>query len=744
MRGFYLLVFFCFSVRLFAQDYLAVPSSNPEFFPHGIEVNNDKIFFQQDTVVYDFNTRDLPFIDDFSKDHFPPLVKDPANDPRVTKSRFYAIRINGQVYNGAMGFVGDTTYTYGISLAGDTMSTIENPIQLIQYYDLSKYPPTFDLLNTYPPYNLFDTVGGGTDTSFLAATFVQDSIQYYVVEKDSTSFYLDRQACRSTSMGFYPPSIGVATFDGLNQFGLPYNFDDIAPNGRADNLTSVPIDLSGTSDSTYFSFYYQAKGFALDGPNQNDSLSLEFFNSTTQRWGLVWQKQGQAPTAPVDSFRQEIIRVEPQFRTADFQFRFRNRARLNGAYDNWHIDYIYLDDNRRKTDTAKKDISYVYPATSLLKEYEAMPVWHFKTNPALYMTDSVRLLVRNNFSGPLNVFNKIVIPDTIANNNYYIFPGASQFLQIQPFGSLSLTYPIDFTYPPSAVDTIGVFKGFCDIDFRPAPIETKDFIRGNDSTNSRAVLSNYYAYDDGSAEAGYGINTGSQGGNTSYLAVRFDMPFQDTLGGVQMYFLPQANDIRTQSFNLTVWSSLSPPTIVYQQEVRSRAIFDEKNAYISYFFDTLIVVGPTFYVGYQKIGQLSMNLGYDLNKNHRDKIAWSLNGVEWFAPSNNIRDGSVMLRPILRKKNFGVGIVKNTIQPNVVKESLRPYPNPTNRSFQLLEKPSGLRMLRLMSFDGRLVREFDPNSMEYSVQDLSKGMYILQGIGESGKTYSAKIMIAYP
>ena len=59
------------------------------------------------------------------------------------------------------------------------------------------------------------------------------------------------------------------------------------------------------------------------------------------------------------------------------------------------------------------------------------------------------------------------------------------------------------------------------MDFRPATIEIKDFIRANDTVYSTAVLKDYYAYDDGSAEAGYGVNAGTFGGNETFMAVEY-------------------------------------------------------------------------------------------------------------------------------------------------------------------------------------------------------------------------------
>ena len=71
------------------------------------------------------------------------------------------------------------------------------------------------------------------------------------------------------------PNMGVATFDGLDQYGFPYNphvtssGQTIAPAAPSDTLTSYPIRLDsipGISqlsplDNVYLSFYYQGMGY---------------------------------------------------------------------------------------------------------------------------------------------------------------------------------------------------------------------------------------------------------------------------------------------------------------------------------------------------------------------------------------------------------------------------------------------------------------------------------------------------
>ena len=69
-----------------------------------------------------------------------------------------------------------------------------------------------------------------------------------------------------------PPTIGVATFDGLDRSGLARDFNPSNITDPSDTLLSKEIDLSG-SNSVYLMFYYQAKGMG-DAPELQDKLCL--------------------------------------------------------------------------------------------------------------------------------------------------------------------------------------------------------------------------------------------------------------------------------------------------------------------------------------------------------------------------------------------------------------------------------------------------------------------------------------
>ena len=165
-----------------------------------------------------------------------------------------------------------------------------------------------------------------------------------------------------------PPTLGVATFDGVSKTGCPYDTTlQIANSQPADTLTSKPINLSGLSaDSTVIlSFFWQAKGRGND-PEHNDSLLLQFYNPSDSTWKTVWYKNGYNPTSNDTVFRLQMIPFnDAAFLQNGFKFRFRNYATIFGNVDHWHIDYVFLDKSRTMGDTIFSDAAFVYNSTSL-------------------------------------------------------------------------------------------------------------------------------------------------------------------------------------------------------------------------------------------------------------------------------------------------------------------------------------------------------------------------------------------
>ena len=179
-----------------------------------------------------------------------------------------------------------------------------------------------------------------------------------------------------------PPTIGVATFDGMNEKGLAR---DISSNisEPSDTLLSKTIDMSGLT-SAYFMFYFQGKGIG-DSPQLQDSLILEFLRDSI--WEQKWFSNGQ----DMLEFQKEVIIIDSlHYLTNNFQFRFRNYATISGNFDHWHIDYVKINEFLNPSDTMElNDVSFVYKSPSFLKRYSEMPWTHFLNNESSELKDSI-------------------------------------------------------------------------------------------------------------------------------------------------------------------------------------------------------------------------------------------------------------------------------------------------------------------------------------------------------------------
>jgi hypothetical protein len=80
----------------------------------------------------------------------------------------------------------------------------------------------------------------------------------------SDIWFAGRSAWINSGLAINPPSINVASFDGIDSLGKPYSVNDVLAKGFADKLESQPIDLSKVTaaeqSTVFFSFYYQLKG----------------------------------------------------------------------------------------------------------------------------------------------------------------------------------------------------------------------------------------------------------------------------------------------------------------------------------------------------------------------------------------------------------------------------------------------------------------------------------------------------
>ncbi len=507
-----------------------------------------------------------------------------------------------------------------------------------------------------------------------------------------------------------PPTIGVATFDGLNWKGNPYS--NSTSSGNADTLTSKPFRLAyAPSDSLYLSFFYQPGGRG-NFPEFIDSLILEFYNVSDSTWSWVWGVKGEDYPQLARDFSQVMIPiVDTAYLKNGFQFRFRNFAQQNGSWDHWHIDYLKLETGRFQNDTSYNDFAFMYPATSLLLNYQSLPLWHFLPNANDNMDDFYNLSMTTLNAGPANKFygyefynaNQVQVDVLLLSNQGPILPREEYVLE----------EPVKYTYEdPGTESTVYFLHHYLS--------ENQDDLSRNDTIVYEQVLSNYYALDDGMPEARISINNNGGG----FAAQRFDSYLSDSLKAVQMFFNRTIGDAGGQSFFLMIWSagSNAPGTLLYQKAV-DYPPNQGLNTFFTIALDSAIYIpSGSYYIGWAQTSNFEINVGFDKNFNNNSRIYYNLDG-SWY--NYGAQQGTLMIRPLFRYPyNLYVGS-ESLPQRDIAQWNL--YPNPASSSVNIQVSIEGNSHWMLMDLSGRMIKQGQSSNsqIEVSLDQIPAGLYFI-------------------
>ena len=689
------------------------------------------------SFIYNSDTISLPVFDDFSTDKFQKYTED-YFAPGVTSVLEYKLLDDNSLPLPA-NYSGTQQVTFRRTYNEQTASfTDEDFIPInVQLGDQSSYPTSYNTVSAYPPFYIYDTItsAGGTDpnpdTVFIVGPdLTQDSArQFFMPISDPEMIWEDSYVFRNYTMAKDPWSLGVATFDGLDETGYPYAINSTLTN-YADYLTSKPIDMTGVTvaDSMYFSFMWQAQGLA-DPPEQGDSLVLQFYASGLQQWRNVWSVNG----VPLDIFRAGHILIEdPAYFTDAFQFRFVNYGGLSGSLDHFHIDYVNLRSVPGfggSADSLLRDIAFSYPLTSLLQDYTSVPWDHYKnlSNPNNVMSANVAITMANSFptdisanDGALEVYHNsglegagTLISDILCDNvndNYFALNIPYSEHNVQSF----------YTFDQAK---LGDAQDFEVISTATGGAPNFD---GNDTTVFTQTFQNYYSYDDGSAEAAYGT-TGVQ----SRLAIQYTSYEADSIIGFAMHFVPSVNDVSNNLFGLMVWDDNNgvPGDTLYTDNNFQLRIPSYNYGYnmFSYYFlrDTMrLPVDGTFYIGWRQLEADRLNIGLDRNIDKSDRIFFSIDGGSTWNPGTE--QGSVMIRPIFSTAlDSSLGLEEDVVMQ--IEEKSLVYPNPTRNEVRI-ETAQNFTGAILRNMQGQIVKVIDER--EFYMNELPSGMYFLEIDGE--------------
>jgi len=513
-------------------------------------------------------------------------------------------------------------------------------------------------------------------------------------------------------------TIGIATFDALDNSGRLY--ETASSSGfKADQLTSQPVNLNyNASENIWLSFFYQTGGLG-DTPEANDSLTLQFLAPDENKWYSVWEVGGNAD----QKFKPVIIRIDKtRFLKKGFQFRFINYASLStnlsdpsmvGNCDIWNIDYVLLDKNRNAGDTIFADVAFRLPLRSLLKSHEAMPWKQFRqTNIYLQeMGSSIPVHYRNNDTITRNVTRNFEIWDVYKNSQSHFFSAGAT--NISPLTNIDYNANLVYTFNTDNNDS-ALFRITCSL-------KTDEFDpKENDTVVYFQIFNNYFAFDDGSSEGGYGIN--GLGSRNAMVALRFVSFMQDTLRAIRICFNDSYMEANKRAFDLMVWDDNNgiPGNVIYSMEEVMVEQGEVINGFYTYNIPGGVMVNNIFYVGWKQRSETFLNAGFDVNTPHAGRQFYWLNG-EW---RQSEVQGSIMIRPVvgdpLRLTSINDIYYRNKNLISVWPNPATDYVNVDPGELQL----SGLSYITVIDLSGRELIKV-PFSERIDISSLHEGIYII-------------------
>ncbi|MCB0685351.1 MAG: T9SS type A sorting domain-containing protein [Saprospiraceae bacterium] len=565
-----------------------------------------------------------------------------------------------------------------------------------------------------------------------------------------TSHWLDRDVFINTTLAERPLTVGVATFDGLNDSGTPYG----GKAGFSDDLTSTFIDLSSES-GMYLSFFAQPRGVGLP-PTIKDSLVVDFRNQQGN-WVRVLQLEGLPDSYPNNNpapdFAFYRIAIADTLLHNKFQFRFRNKSTNKGLQELWHVDYVRLGEDE-VTREEVRDIAFQYLPTSILHTYSSMPANQFRigevrqniishlnnlspenlnmTDPTVTISNEGQTLLRRTFIEPVSLWT--LAPGNTSFDFDMNDQGSSNYEMLQT-GLFGILEPgEDYT----VINNLAFSQG-----------DEVLGARSNNSVTRATRFANYYAYDDGTAESAL-EDRGETGVSTTTFAMEFHNNVADKLQGVQMHIPHIEGNSVVPLFNLYVWIDRLDDEPEYSQlgvkVYYADSYYDTLQGFTTYaFLDTneqkisLDVPEGKFYIGWEQVSLSGSKVpvGYDLNSPDAIQFFYYNAGQGWFRGADTgLRRGALMVRPVLGSE----GVIPTRAEDFNTWADLKIYPNPTSRFIHLdgnWKDQEG--KIELYDLSGVRILE-KPLQSRIDVQSLQTGVYLIKVINYSEQKMASRLI----
>jgi hypothetical protein len=395
-----------------------------------------------------------------------------------------------------------------------------------------------------------------------------------------------------------------------------------------------------------------------------------------------------------------------------------------GNVDQWHIDYIRLDVDRRHNVNYTNDLAFAEPTTSILKNFYAMPWKQFQTSD---LKDSLVNKLTNLFSGALGAEYWYWITQN-GNRLKEYYSGAENIAPYSESGYYQNKYfakpKLSFDKPLVLTDTTTIKITHV---FQNSGGIAQDLCLANDTCVFEQKFHNYYAYDDGTAEYGYVLNNKF---NNAYLAMKFPLRVSDQMSAIRIWFnQTHGSENKNATFYLMVWKDNGgvPGDTLYTSAVKHPEFADQFLDFVEYQFARKIPVSGTIWIGFRQEGNVQLNIGFDQNTDSRDFFKYNLEG-SWV---KSALKGTPMMRPVF-------GEITPLSIKNELLQTVLLRPNPARDRIKITNYE--LRITNVEIFDVMGRRQMADNVVEVDVSHLASGIYFVRIYKENNSFETLKLV----
>lgn len=462
-------------------------------------------------------------------------------------------------------------------------------------------------------------------------------------------------------------------------------------------------------------------------------------------WTHVWSAPGQTLQAFMDEnggqhFKQVLIPIRDlKYFTDHFYFRFFNYASIvssslpsnRGNEDIWNIDFVYLDINRNAADTYYPMLTFSGQRPTFLNRYQSMPYRQYRVNPNSAIRESLHIDIANLDQVAHEAAYCYTVKQIGGNQHYMRTLDPVTIDPYQESGFLGCPENGESPACPYVGELFSLSMWYDSVAY-----EIRHYIYDStctpplvDSMVYRQGFYNYYAYDDGIPEMGYGVEPAN-----GRFAVKFELADVDTIQGVQLLFNHTLNDANNKYFDIVVWKDENgrPGEEVYRLANQRPKWKDQPYEFNYYKFDRTVILSGSFYIGLIQQNNGLINIGFDASINNRQYNFINVNG-SW---QQSEMAGSLMIRPVVGPSYY-IGVEEQAISDALV----HLYPNPASNLLNI-NVMSDIKIAQVSLYDlmGHKVHQ-GPFETEISVSHLPEGLYVVSLTTNEGQVITQKTII---